>query len=383
MRAIVLKLTLVAGCLLFLASGAAWAQTGNLEGTVIGLDGKPLKGAVIQINRVDVRGHFKVKTNKKGHYFHAGLPLGTYSVVCEVNGKAVDQMNGVRVTFGSSTKVDFNLQEVAKRQEALRRAAETGQLTEEQKRAMSPEQRKQLEEQIKKRAKAMKKNKALNDAFNTAMQAKAAKQWDAAIAAFEKAGEIDPSQSVIWANLAEVYTMKADTKAGAERQAALEKAIESWAKVVAMDPQNPAYHNNYALALAKAKKYEEAEAELTKAAELNPKGAGQYFYNLGAVLVNTGQMEPAGAAFKKAIEADPNYASAQFQYGMYLLSKAKVGADGSIVPVPGTIEALKKYLELEPNGPFAQSAQGAIQSLSGSVQTQYTDPNAKKRRKKK
>ena len=31
-----------------------------------------------------------------------------------------------------------------------------------------------------------------------------------------------------------------------------------------------------------------AQAELTKAAQLDPPNAGKYFYNLGAVLVNTG-----------------------------------------------------------------------------------------------
>ena len=56
--------------------------------------------------------------------------------------------------------------------------------------------------------------------------------------------------------------------------------------------------------------------ELEKAATLDPPGAGKYFYNLGAVLVNTAQTDAAGEAFKKAIESDPNYAPAQYQYGM-------------------------------------------------------------------
>jgi hypothetical protein len=43
----------------------------------------------------------------------------------------------------------------------------------------------------------------------------------------------------------------------------------------------------------KTKKFTEAQAELEKAAQIDPPNAGRYFYNLGAVLVNTGQTEPA------------------------------------------------------------------------------------------
>ncbi len=375
------RLLIAAGCSVLLAAGA-WAQTSAIEGDVIGEDGKPLKGALIKIERVDIRGHYQVKTNKKGHYFHAGLPLGRYNIACEVNGKVVDQVQGVRTTLGENVKVNFDLKALAAKRKALQQAAASGQLTEEQMRGLTPEQRQALKKQMEERTKALRKNKALNDAFNAAMTAKQAKQWDVAIQNFEKAAEIDPKQHVVLANLADTYIQMAGTKAGAEREAALTKGIEAYQKVIEMKPDDAAYHNNFALALAKAGKLDEAQAELEQAAQINPAGAGQYYYNLGAVLVNTGKMEAAGAAFKKAIEADPKYANAYFQYGMYLLSKAKIGDDGKIIPPEGTREALEKYLELEPNGPYAASAQGAIQSLSGSVETQYTNPEAQRRKKK-
>ncbi len=148
-------------------------------------------------------------------------------------------------------------------------------------------------------------------------------------------------------------------------------------------PQDAAYHNNFGLVLARAGRLEEAQAELKKAAELNPAEAGKYYYNLGAVLVNTGKQDEAMQAFKMAIDADPTYANAWFQYGMALLAKAKIGEDGSIIPPEGTKEALQKYLELAPNGPFAASAQGALQSLQGKVQTEYTSPEAQKKKRRK
>ena len=84
------------------------------------------------------------------------------------------------------------------------------------------------------------------------------------------------------------------------------------------------------------------------------------------------------SAFKKAIDADPNYADAQYQYGIYLTSQAKTDASGKVTAVPGTIEAFQKYLDLKPDGPFAESAKGMITMLGGTVSTTFLNPNAPK-----
>ena len=248
---------------------------------------------------------------------------------------------------------------------------------------MSPEEKAKLEKAVKEREQALSKNKALNDAFNQGMSAMQGKQWDAAIDAFNKANELDPKQNVIWAQLAEAYVQSSATKAGAEQQAAMTKGLDAFAKALELKPDDAAYHNNYALALAKDKKFPEAQAELAKAAQLDPPNAGKYFYNLGALLVNTGQSEPAGQAFKKAIDLDPNYADAQYQYGMCLLGKAQITPDGKVTPAPGTKEALEKYLQLKPTGPFADSAKGALASLDASISTKYENPAAATKKKKK
>lgn len=390
-RAIVRRVLGMAG-LAALTMGVALAQTGAIAGKVIGEDGQPMKGAWIVITRTDIKGDYMVESNKKGEYFHAGLPLGTYNVQCNVGGKktkgkieggqVVDQMNGVRTRLGDPVEVNFSLAERAAKQKAMQKAAETGQLTAEMSREMSKEDRERLEKQMKERAAAMAKNKELNDAFNAGMTALSAKNWDEAVTQFAKASEMDPKQHVIWANLAESYIGQAGAKP-AEAQPLTEKGLEAWAKAIELKPDAPEYHNNYALALAKAKKYTEAEAELTKAAQLDPPKAGTYFYNLGAVLTNIGQLEPAGSAFKKAIEADPSHADAQYQYGIYLMSKATTTADGKVIPPDGTLQAFQKYIELKPTGPFADSAKGMIQMMDSTLSTSYQNPDAKKSPKKK
>src|SRR5215467_11945582 len=94
---------------LFLFCASAWGQTGSLSGDVKDADGKPMVGALIKIERTDIKGNYKVKTDKKGHYFHAGLPLGQYNVILEVEGKDMDRQNGVKPKMGDPTPVNFDL----------------------------------------------------------------------------------------------------------------------------------------------------------------------------------------------------------------------------------------------------------------------------------
>jgi len=374
------KLAGLAAATLLVAS-VSLAQTSSIAGHVKGEDGQPLQGALIRIERLDIKGTYRVKTNKKGEYFHAGLPLGTYRVICEVDGKEVDRVDNVRTRLGDPTEVNFDLQRLKQRREALQRAAETGQLTAEQARELTPEQRAQLEKAAKERAAQLAKNRALNEAFNAGMTALQAKQYQQAVESFTKASEIDPKQHVVWAHLADAYIGLASSKTGAEQEAMLGKGLEAYLKALEIKPDEAAYHNNYALALARAKKFEEAQAELTKAAQLDPANAGRYYYNLGALLVNSGQNEPAGEAFKKAIEVDPNYADAHYQYGVSLMAKAQVTPDGKVVPPPGAREAFQKYLQLKPDGPFAEAAKGMIATIDAGVQTEYRNPAAEQKKK--
>jgi tetratricopeptide (TPR) repeat protein len=367
-------------------TGASWAQFTAIEGDVKGPDGKPLIGAQILIEREDMKGTFKgAKTDKKGHYIYNGLPVGgTFTVSVWVDGQKRDSAAHQKVRLGDPLPVNFDLKAAVEDQKAIQKTLESGgTLTKEQERGMSKEQKEALEKHAKENAAAMAKNKALNDAFNSGKEAMAAKNYDAAIQAFQKGSEMDPNQNVIWANLADAYLAAAATKTGDDQTATTNKGLEAYQKALALKPDDAAYHNNYALALAKAKKFDDAQGELNKAAQLDPTSAGKYYYNLGAVLVNTGQMEPATAAFKKATEADPNYADAQFQYATALSAKLTTTPEGKVIAPPGMKEALDKYLELQPSGQFAEAAKGMLQVISTTVQTDYSNPNAPKKSPKK
>jgi len=354
-------LAAVAGMALF--SLALPAQTVSIAGNVIGEDGKPAVGAQIRIDRVDIKGTYKVKTDKKGHYIYAGLPLGGhFTVTIENGGKDADSMKGVRPRGGDPAEVNFDLSKIAKGQ--TNQAAEV-------ERGMSPAEKEAFEKQKKANEEAMAKNSALNTAFGAGKDAVNAKNWDAAIENFSKASQLDANQHVVWGNLADAYLAR-------KGPGDIEKGVEAYGKAVALKGDDPAYHNNYALALAQAKKYDEAQAELTKAAQIDPTSAGKYYFNLGAVYVNTGQAEPAAAAFKKAIDTDPNYADAYYQMGLVLFGQATTAPDGKITPPAGTADMFQKYLSLRPDGSNADAAKAMLEALGSKVETQFSQPGQKK-----
>jgi tetratricopeptide (TPR) repeat protein len=370
-------------CFLLLM-GSAWAQISAIEGDVKNTDGSPAVGAKILIEREDMKGTYKgAKTDKKGHYIYNGLPLGTYTVSVFIGDEKRDYVQHLHTQLGDPTPCNFDLKKTAEANQANQKAAETGTFNKEQERSLTKEQKEALEKKAKENQAVMAKNKALNDAFNAGKEALTAKNYPVAVESFEKGAALDPNQHVIWANLADSYVQLAGTKTGDEQTAAMGKSLEAFQKAIALKPDDPAYHNNYALALAKAKKFDDAQAELAKAAQLDPPNAGKYFYNLGAVLVNTGQTAAAEAAFKKAIEANPDYADAQFQYATALSAKLTTDKDGKVIAPEGMQAALEKYLQLQPEGQFAEAAKGMLQMIGATIQTNYNNPNAKKPVKKK
>ena len=372
------KLMAIAPVFLFAAVG--FAQTSNIEGNVIGQDGKPLQGAQIKLDRTDIKQSFSVKTDKKGHYLYANLPTGTYTITVQVGGKDMDRVTGMRSRQGDNPPVNFDLSKPSAPAAAAGGAVPggaPGAAPAKPEAGMTKEERAAYEKKLKEQEEAMAKNKALQDAFNAGMEAKNAKNYPLAVENFEKAGALSATQHVVWAQLAESYISLSDSKTGDEKQANIDKGIAAYTKAVEIKPDDANYHNNYALALAKGKKLDQAQVELTKAAQLDPPQAGKYYYNLGAVYVNTQQNDAAEAAFKKAIEVDPNYADAYYQQALVLMNKVTVDKAGKMVSPPGTTEALQKYLALRPDGPNAEGAKAILEQLGTTLQTTYERPGAK------
>lgn len=373
-------------------AGTAWAQTTTLQGDVKGPDGQPYKGAVIDLVRTDIKGHYTVKSDKKGHWLYTGLPAGTYDVSCIVDGKPVDKVTGVKSGYGDNPPVNFDMEAAAEHEAATQKANAGGQMTQEQAKAMTKEQKEQYEAALKKNQEAIKHNKELNDAYNAAKDAqtkaaadtdKAAKVTDyqAAVDDYTKASQIDDKQEAIWAGLGDSDYGLGQAQTGDDRTKSFDAALEAYKKVLAINPNEAAIYNQMGNIYGAEKKIPEASDALNKAAQLDPTMAAKAYYNMGANLVNAGNGDAAVEFFQKAIAADPNYADAHYQLGICLMGKAQVdNKTGKINPPSGTAEEFQKYLQLKPDGPFAQPSKDMLAQLGESVQTTYSAPGSKKKK---
>jgi len=101
------------------------------------------------------------------------------------------------------------------------------------------------------------------------------------------------------------------------------------------------------------------------ASAIDPKSAATAWFNLCATLYNAGEADAVPAACDKAIAADPTRADAYFVKGSVLIGQSKIGVNGKVVAPPGTIEVLKKYLELAPEGPHAAEVKQMLEFANG------------------
>jgi tetratricopeptide (TPR) repeat protein len=330
------------GLLMSLLAGAAtlWAQNGGLAGHATLPDGSPCVKCPIIIERQSIHATYQAKTDKKGNYVYIGLAPDVYKVTLQdPDGKTLFWITR-HVGIGEPTQLDFDLpKEQAAAQKANPQAA--------QQNAEAQKEAQQLN--------------SLKEVFNQGVAQENAGQWADAAATFQKGESLAKGNNipVVLAHEAQAY----------DKAKMYDQAVATYQKMLAINPNDASAHNGLGAVYATQNKLPEAQAEFQKAAELDPAGAAKAYYNEGAILSNAGKMDEAAAAFKQATSADPKFADAYFLEAQALMGKATVGADGKVVPAPGTVEALNTYLQLDPKGKYADSAQAMLQSVTGTVQT--------------
>lgn len=324
-----------------------WAQLeGIIRGTVKGQDGKPLAGATIQMYDSQTGRRFSGTTTAKGEYSINAVSAGTYKMTLLMKGNAIDEKNNVGLGAGQTQVVDWD---------------ESGRVS-----AISPEQRAKIEAAQKENEKI----KGLNDTLKQAKELEGAGNYDQAITILQQATTVDPNQDLVWAYLG-------DAQRGAKKFA---DAAESYQKALAIKPTNGPYMAQLADAYAKSNQTDKAVQEYAAAATADPTNAGTYYYNEGAVLTNTGKVDEAIAAFDKAIQIDPKRADAYYWKAVNLMGKATM-KDNKMVAPAGTAEAFNKYLELQPDGKYAQASKDMLGTIGAAVQTSYGKSKAAKPKK--
>jgi tetratricopeptide (TPR) repeat protein len=389
---------------------SALAQGGSystVKGVCKDAQGVPITEAQIVWQNQDNGRTYKLKTNKKGEYFSLGIEPGTYTITLSKDGKVLDTQKGYHVGVDEYT-YDIDLKQA--QEEAVKETAK--------KQGVTTEQVKQQQEQVSKVEAYNASIKAVNEKLNaaTVLMKATPPDYDKAIATLQEAKNMAPDQDVVWFRLAAANMDSARTLTDqAEKQKRYTEAYNDVTKAIdlrkgAMNnggqpagaPGQPnaqggakpappagtppqgqandngrmaAYYDNLGSAAAHLGKTNEAADAYKQAAQLDPTHAGNYYFNLGAVLTNAGTdqnaKKEAADAFDKAIAADPTKADAYYWKGTNLIALATTDSSGKLTAPPGTSEAFQKYLDLQPTGPHAEEAKQMLTVLNTNVETTY------------
>ena len=112
-------------------------------------------------------------------------------------------------------------------------------------------------------------------------------------------------------------------------------------------------------ALLKLKRTADAIDSYNRAAELSST-PGKAYFNICAVLYNTGDMENGPPACRKAAAADPTNANAWFVLGSLLFANAAIDSNRKVAISEEGLAALSKYIELAPDGPHASDVKAML-----------------------
>lgn len=353
---------------------------GGVRGHVTNPTGAPQPGGTMSLSQGSQEvASFPVNAN--GEY-SGSAPAGTYSLIYRTTGmtkdKQADRLQNIQILVGGDTVADDDMS----------RQAYIDSLPEDT--------RKQLEEMKQHNSVAIQANsviKSLNAdlvtvaadiheadlARNTAIQQlgpsaskidiatkeseiKAAK-FNEVVTLMTKDTQLRPQESVLWAYLGQgqVGTKKYD-----DAETSFKKAIDLDATSKKPRPEIQALANaGLGEIYARNGKVPEATAAYDAAANVDPTKAAFYYKNESIIFSQVGNSVAQAAAADQAIAANPNDPIPYYLKGQALIVKATVDRKTQrIVLPPGCGESYRKYLELDPHGPYAADVRGILASTN-------------------
>jgi hypothetical protein len=334
--------------------------TGKIHGHVTDPAGVAIADVNVEVSTDGKTAKYTFKTDANGDYKGDGVAPGTYIITLDnAQAKPIDQFRDIKVAAGADVQQDFDLS----RPDYVSK--------------LSADQKKQLEEVKQKNAAANKENaviKNLNGDLAKARDDNKNKNFADSEALMTKDTQAKPDAAVLWVELG---IAQKGLKKNDDAIASLQKAVTLDNAGGKPNPEIEAAANDaLGEVLASAGKIPESQAAYDAAAKAaatkDPKLAAMHYANEAIMMDRAGNLEATVEAADKAIAADPTKPIPYYLKGKALINKATVDPKTQkIVAPPGCAEAYQKYLELDPNGPFAADAKNILAEMGSTVQTKY------------
>jgi tetratricopeptide (TPR) repeat protein len=316
--------------------------------------------------KIDKNSHYlySFDMDKEGNYKGDGITPGTYTLVLFRKGLTADFSKPVTLVAGQKEIVNFDMA----RQEYIDK--------------LSVDDRRNLDESRKKNAAVFAANAVIRNVNALMSDARAAMK--ATPPDFQKAADdmtqataARPNETMFWFMLGEANF---GLKKYDDAITAYKKSVETDVASSKPSPETEAAtYNNMGHALANSGKIPESAAAYEAAAKLNPAHAGRYYLNEAIVFYTASENDSANqavdiaaaaAAAEKTIAVEPNVPEVYYIKGQALVLQVTTDPKTKkIVSPPGCIEAYQKYLQLAPNGRYANDVKAILQGLTSTAAT--------------
>jgi tetratricopeptide (TPR) repeat protein len=300
------------GAALIVSALPAAAQTGRVGGTIKDDKGQPIKGAtVVAENPSSSPSSFTATTDDKGRFSIIGLRSGTWKITASAPGFAPGGGNVPIRTIGApNPPVDITLAPGA-----------TGPAG-----ALAGVNTKELQAELAKAEEMMN-----------------AKQYDAAIAAYNAILTKTPALTMINLQIGRAHRLKKDYDA----------ALAIYKKVLETEPTNERIKVEVGMTHLEKGDFAAAETTLSEAAQ-STSASREVFYSLGEVKFAKGETDEAMKWYQRAIDADASWGKPLFKLGLGYLQKADTKQ---------AIAMMEKVIAVDPNSAEAAQAKGLIEQL--------------------
>lgn len=335
----------LAACLGGVGSLGGQEPRADVRGQVLGFAREPLARVTLVFHHSETNQQQRLQTDAEGRFLGQGFPAGRYRVAILRAGQIIWVVSGVDVPgsgapeAGAAVEVDLNLAELS------RAAAET-----------RPVLDVELQRRLRVREEEAARQVRVRDHYRAGMQALERGEHEPAIREFEAARDLEASAAVHHAKLGEAY-------AAAGR---LLDALAAYESALKLDPGDPNLRNNLGVALARAGRTEEALTAFRAAAHSAGEFAASIYFNWGATLYNAGRYGEAVEPLRRATQGEKADPAAFYFLGESLLRTSpsrRVDGREQVDLQGGTLEAFERYLELAPEGKYAEAATAHLKRL--------------------